>query len=115
MSDIYGSFGLAWTPPVPGTYQIIATFEGTESYGGSSASAYMVVAEAAESPQPTVTRTTAPTVAPTAAPTATPSASPSVVPEPEAQPSADIYIIATAAIVVIVLVVVAAVQLRKRR
>jgi hypothetical protein len=33
----YGTFEKAWTPPAQGTYQIIASFAGTESYGSSSA------------------------------------------------------------------------------
>jgi hypothetical protein len=58
-SDISGAFGYAWTTPdVPGTYQIIATFAGSNSYGGSFAQTYMSVGEAppatapSEYPQP---------------------------------------------------------------
>ena len=47
-SDIYGNFGLAWAPPTEGTYQIIANFAGTESYGSSSASTYLLVGAASE-------------------------------------------------------------------
>jgi hypothetical protein len=53
-SDINGNYGFTWEPPVPGDYQIFATFEGSASYGSSSASTYMSVAEAPEaSPTPT--------------------------------------------------------------
>jgi hypothetical protein len=51
----YGTFGLEWTPPNEGTYKIIASFEGDDSYGSSGASTYVVVgpAPAAEvTPEP---------------------------------------------------------------
>jgi hypothetical protein len=45
-SDINGNFGYAFEPLVPGTYQIIATFEGSASYYPSSATTYITVEEA---------------------------------------------------------------------
>jgi hypothetical protein len=45
-SDINGAFGLTWAPEVPGLYQIIATFQGSDSYGSSSASTYLSAIEA---------------------------------------------------------------------
>lgn len=57
-SDINGNYGCAFKPEVPGMYQIIATFAGSKSYYGSSATTYMSVGEApaekapAEYPQP---------------------------------------------------------------
>jgi hypothetical protein len=45
-SDITGKFAFAFTPEVPGTYQIIATFAGSKSYGPSSANTYITVDEA---------------------------------------------------------------------
>jgi hypothetical protein len=45
-SDINGNFGFMYTPEVPGTYQIIATFAGSAAYGPSSATTYLSVAEA---------------------------------------------------------------------
>jgi hypothetical protein len=93
-SDLSGNFGISWTPPVEGTYRIIATFEGTESYGSSEATTYIVVGAAQASPVPV---------------------SPSVVPGPEAGPSTDVYIIAAVAAVIIVAVAVAAIFLRKRK
>jgi outer membrane protein assembly factor BamB len=45
-SDITGAYGYKWTPDVPGTYQIIATFAGSESYWPSSAQTYVGVDEA---------------------------------------------------------------------
>jgi len=45
-SDITGAFALKWTPEVPGTYQIIATFAGSRAYGPSFAQTYIGVDEA---------------------------------------------------------------------
>ena len=112
-SDSNGNYGIMWTPPVEGQYKIIATFEGTASYGGSDATTYLGVGLAAPAASPTVAPTTEPTVAPTSTSTAT--ASPSPAPQPEAGPSTDMYIIAAAAVVIIVVVAVAAVFLRKRK
>ena len=36
-SDASGMFGFTWIPDIPGQYTIIATFEGSQSYYGSSA------------------------------------------------------------------------------
>jgi hypothetical protein len=41
-SDIAGNYGFSWTAPVPGTYQVTATFEGTNSYAGAFATTYFV-------------------------------------------------------------------------
>jgi hypothetical protein len=49
-SDIHGNYGYAFTPDVPGTYQIIATFAGSKSYWSSSSTTYMGVGEAAPEP-----------------------------------------------------------------
>jgi hypothetical protein len=51
-SDINGNFGLPFTPEVPGTYRIIATFEGSKSYYGSSGTTYIQVSEAPAAAQP---------------------------------------------------------------
>jgi hypothetical protein len=51
-SDISGAYGCDWTPEVPGTYQIIATFAGSNAYGGSFAQTYMSVSEAAPTASP---------------------------------------------------------------
>jgi outer membrane protein assembly factor BamB len=42
-SDATGNFGKSWTPPVPGTYMIIASFEGSESYWPSMETTYLEV------------------------------------------------------------------------
>ncbi len=50
----YGTFEIAWKPSIEGTYQIIATFAGDDSYGSSSAStAILVGAAPVASPTPT--------------------------------------------------------------
>jgi hypothetical protein len=49
-SDVNGNYGIPFTPNVPGTYQILATFAGSAAYGPSSASTYLSVAEAAPTP-----------------------------------------------------------------
>jgi hypothetical protein len=56
-SDINGNYGLLFTPEVPGTYQIMATFQGSNSYGSSSATTYLAIGEAAATaaPYPEVT------------------------------------------------------------
>ena len=57
-SDSDGNYGYAFTPEVPGTYKIIATFAGSKSYGPSSATAYLSIGNE-ESVQPTETPQTA--------------------------------------------------------
>jgi hypothetical protein len=53
-SDSNGVFGFTWAPEVPGLYQIIASFEGSESYGSSTASTYLTAIEAPKPvPDPT--------------------------------------------------------------
>jgi hypothetical protein len=47
-----GTFGCDVDLPVTGVYKIIATFEGSESYYGSSAETYVVVEEATSAAQP---------------------------------------------------------------
>ena len=49
-TDMSGTFGLMWTPDIPGQYTVMATFAGSESYGSSYAQTYLGVVDA---PQPT--------------------------------------------------------------
>ena len=115
-SDIYGNYGLAWTPSTAGTYQVIANFAGTESYGSSSASTYIVVGNA---PLPEVSPSVTPsqTVTPTQAPTTEPT--PILTPTPVAQPQSGIptetLLISAAVAVVICVVAAVAIILRKRK
>ncbi|MGF3522052.1 MAG: hypothetical protein ACQXXJ_03020, partial [Candidatus Bathyarchaeia archaeon] len=112
-TDIYGNYGLAWTPPTEGTYQIIATFETTNSYWGSENSAYLSVCPAVAQPTIPSTPTPAPTQAPTS--TATPATpSPSTIAEPDAKAPTDTLLIIGAAIVIIIVIAVVAMLLRKR-
>jgi len=111
-SDASGMFKKMWTPPVPGEYTVIASFEGSESYYASYAETAIGVS-AAPAASPTATATPTPTAAPTVTPV--PTASPSPAPQPEAGPSTDMYIIAAAAAVIIAAVAAAAVFLRKHK
>ena len=65
-SGYYGTFGIAWTPPDEGTYEIIASFEGDDSYGSSGASTFVSVGPAPTPGAPVETEP--PTEPPTAAP-----------------------------------------------
>jgi hypothetical protein len=91
-SDMNGNYALPYTPQVPGMYQIFANFKGTNSYGPSSATAYIDVSNAAVTP----------TVAPT----------------PIAVSVADQYFIPAIAglfvLIIIVLIVVVLLMLRKK-
>jgi outer membrane protein assembly factor BamB len=45
-SAYYGTFEMAWTPPAEGTYKIVASFTGDDSYGSSGASTAISVGPA---------------------------------------------------------------------
>ncbi|PVX26271.1 MAG: hypothetical protein CW691_01990 [Candidatus Bathyarchaeum sp.] len=51
-SDSYGNYGFAFEPEVEGTYTIIATFEGSKAYYGSTSTTYMTVDPAASASTP---------------------------------------------------------------
>ncbi|PVX25180.1 MAG: hypothetical protein CW691_05395 [Candidatus Bathyarchaeum sp.] len=51
-TDAGGSYGIMWTPPVEGLYQITATFDGTDSYGSSYATTYLGVGPAVSAATP---------------------------------------------------------------
>jgi hypothetical protein len=53
----YGTFGKEWTPPTTGTYQIIASFAGDDSYGSSVASTTVSVGQAPAETQTPATPT----------------------------------------------------------
>ena len=42
-TDLNGNFGISWTPEGEGEYQIVASFEGSESYWASYDTGYLVV------------------------------------------------------------------------
>ena len=56
-SAYYGTFEKTWTPPAEGTYKIIASFAGDDSYGSSAASTALSVG-----PAPTVPDNTQPEI-----------------------------------------------------
>jgi outer membrane protein assembly factor BamB len=112
-SDKSGLFSTMWQPPIEGKYTIIATFEGSNSYGSSYAETAIGVT-AAPSALPTATPTPTPTATPTATPTSVPTASPSAVPIPGEFPYAAVYI-AAAAVAIIIAIAAVAVILRRRK
>jgi outer membrane protein assembly factor BamB len=63
-SDASGMYKLMWEPPVPGEYTIIATFEVSDSYGGSFAETAIGVTEAPSPGGPIEPEPTEPTEAP---------------------------------------------------
>lgn len=95
-----------------GTYKVIATFAGSNSYGSSSAeSAFTVYSSSSVAPSIKPTQTISPTRGPTQTPI---SPSPSVAPQPTSGLPTMTYV-AIAAAVVIIAVAAAAVVLRRRR
>ena len=48
-----GTFGLTWTPIIPGNFTVTATFAGTQSYYGSSATTYFYASSPAATASPT--------------------------------------------------------------
>jgi len=103
-TDMNGNFGIAWTPPVPGTYHVTATFEGSESYWPSDATTYFLVEEAPAAAQPIEPeQPTAPT-APEQPETPTEPEVPEAPTEPE-QPAAEGEFITIEGAVIFVVVV----------
>jgi outer membrane protein assembly factor BamB len=51
-SDASGSFSLKWTPDIPGKFNVVARFAGSESYYGSYAETAFVVDEAPQATPP---------------------------------------------------------------
>jgi hypothetical protein len=87
-SDMSGNFGLSYTPDVPGTYQIIATFKGSNSYGPSSSTTYLTAG-----------------VGPT--PTQPP-------PQAATQPPLDMYLLYATIAIIVSIAIVGILLLRKR-
>ena len=86
-SDTNGNFGKSWTPQVPGDYYVMAEFEGSKSYGDSSATTYLSVAEALEATPP---------------------------PEGTPAPMTDTYVLGTGIAIIAAIAVVALLLLRKK-
>jgi len=121
-SDDSGFYSLMWTPPVPGKYVVTVSFDGSNSYYGSTARTAFAVEAAA--PKPVVTTGPTITAAPSAPPTATvppatnvptiaPTPSPVIVPPKSATPTATY--IAIGVVVLIAIAAAAALILRKRK
>ncbi|NLE03416.1 MAG: hypothetical protein GX638_01250, partial [Crenarchaeota archaeon] len=97
-SDIGGSYGIQWSPPAQGTYQILAEFAGTESYGNSYATTYLSVASASSSvSSPSIT------------------SSPSASVDGPSGTSTETLLIAAVVAVIIVVVIAIAIILRKQK
>jgi hypothetical protein len=108
-TDIWGNFGISWVPPVSGVYQVVAEFEGSASYGKSSASTYFTVDEApkaAQAIEPEPAASTSTQYVPTGT-------QPTQATETSAITTSELAIIAVAAIALIG--VVALLAIRKRR
>jgi hypothetical protein len=112
ISDIGGNYGIMWTPPTEGKYQIIANFAGSDSYGSSYGTAYLGVSSA-PSAAPIITATPIQNPVPTSSPAQTTS-TPSPVIAPTGQTPTVTYIV-IAAVVVIIVVAAAALALRRRK
>jgi len=111
-SDIGGSYGISWTPEIPGKYQIMATFAGTESYGSSYATTYLSVGPA---PTPAPSSTSIPPTA-TPPPSVTPvSPSPSQPPQPPTENPSTALIVGIAAVIIIAVVAAVAFLLKSRK
>lgn len=93
-SDEAGLYATSWVPPATGVYIITATFEGSNSYFGSSAETAIVVSQAA----------TAVTTDPAQTSSSTPN--PNVEP-PESNTATTLYIAIAAAIILIAIAAVA--------
>ena len=121
-SDMTGNYAISWTPPVPGLYKITATFAGTNSYGGSSATTALAVSKIASPASAAPATTPAPTqpaiVTPTpgqqtTTPTLAPTPSPVVIPPTSATPITTY--VAIGAAVIIIIAIAAALTLRRRK
>ncbi len=121
-SDLSGLYSFMWTPPIPGKYTIIATFQGSDSYYSSYSETAIGVAAAAHpsaTTAPSVTTVPSATPSSTGTPAPTSAVSPSVAPTPtppasSAASSTTLYIVAAAAVIIIV-IAAAALALRRRK
>jgi hypothetical protein len=94
-SDGAGQFAISWTAPqATGTYTIVASFAGSNSYGASHEETHMIVTTSSGNPIVTATPTNAPS--------------------PNAETPVALYV-GIAAAVVIIAVIAAAVILRRRK
>jgi hypothetical protein len=118
-SDTLSNFAVAWKPPVPGLYTVVANFAGSDSYYGSVAETHFVVnAAAAAVAAPASPQATAAPSPPTPAPaqTATPLPEVTVTPAPApSSPGIPTTYIIIAVVAIIIVVAAAALALRRRK
>ena len=57
-SDASGTFSYTWTPDIPGTFELIASFAGSNSYYGSSATTHVYASSPSATHEPTATAVT---------------------------------------------------------
>lgn len=107
-SDMYGNYGITWTPQAQGEYQIVANFAGDNSYGSSSSSTYVYVGTQASSP------TVSASPNPSASSSSTTSSLPSPATQPSQGPPSITYIVVAAAVIIIAAIAVVAFLLRRR-
>ncbi len=96
-TDLSGHYVTSWTPTKQGTYTITASFDGSNSYGASTAVTGIAVGPSSG-----------------ASPVVSSSPSPSTVPPPGAPSSLGLYI-AIAAVIIIIVIIAAALVLRRRK
>ncbi len=115
-SDMGGSYGFAWIPQNEGTYQVMATFAGSKSYGDSYATTYLAVGPATSQPSTSLSPTPTPTASASPTPPTSPTVTPSLAPSGTGNPGvgAEVYI-AIAAIIIIAIIIAVAVVLRRRK
>jgi hypothetical protein len=114
-TNALGNFAIDWTPPVPGLYEVTATFEGSKSYYRSQAGTSFVVSEAV-SPEVIPTQPPAETSAPTSttpSQSVLPSPTEAIQPPTSATPTETYIAIGAAAVIVVV--AAAALVLRRKR
>ena len=105
-SDSYGKFSYFWTPSQAGTYRVVATFEGSQSYGPSSDEAIIGVTTSGGGVSPSPSGTGGPTGSITGTPTA---------PSTGGETPIVYYILAAVVIVVIVVILAALILSRRSR
>lgn len=112
-SGYYGTFSIDWTPDEEGVYEIVASFEGTEAYGSSSASTALLVGPASSAstaiePEPETPATEEPTTEePTTEEPTTeePTTEEPTTEEPEPEPTTETSLISTELAIVVAVVV----------
>jgi len=111
-SDISGHYAASWTPATQGLYTITAAFDGSISYGASTAVTSISIGALSTQASSTPTVTPTQTVEPST--TVVPTTSPSTAPLGSGI-STETLLIVGAAVVIVIAVITAAVVLRRRK